>query len=796
MLPKRASHLGPLEFIPLVHVLLWGFYACLWRPVGDLGVETDFFGDYVPWARQWMTGHASLMSGYKGPTYYLVLGVFSRIVAFLGGDFHFPPAPGPEFLAGKLISVLASGVALLAIGSICRRIAAETLPQKAKAGAGVACALSLIVVATNPTFIDYSFRAGTDMFAVALAVAAVALALGAVRRAGYFGAGALLSLGYLTRYNNIVLLPALMLFAVLKCRGDSSPTVPAGHDDSSPATSKRRGDSSPAAPTRPDDSLAAAPTLHRIPSPAVRCAYLAAGFIAAAAPWWIYSLAVCGDPFYSRNVQNVAFEVFGAGRVSVDDFMAAGLPFDSAADLWRADPGAVVARLLGNVPRHLLFDMRQLLMWPVAILCAAGAVCAFLRSASRRLWLALTAAGVLLFGSSVPIYYGERYALPMLPFYALGCTGLAAALPGERIRRRGAWLVALGCLTLAIGYGAAMHRSVDPNRYYQPSEIRELAADLRSRGVPLDPDDAVAARKSHVGYWLGLRQARIPPGETIADIVRNLQKEGTRYLYIGYAELVLRPDLRPLADPAAPAVPAGLRRVGVGVRPMGDRLVPGVLYEVPAPAVRVIPDARPEGGAIRHPAPPGVPRAAFVKGALGNLLLRSGFSQPAGPLLEAAVAGSASWGDGEQWAGDACLLRGALDAARVHYERALAIDRVSPTAWARLAGAQMAAGRDDEARRSCEAAAKLGGWSDPATMGKRLFADREYCACLAPLLFAAESGSSDWEVWNDLGWIALRIQRNPGRARNYLLRAADLAPDPAEKQRIRALVAETQGPPR
>ena len=108
----------------------------------------------------------------------------------------------------------------------------------------------------------------------------------------------------------------------------------------------------------------------------------------------------------------------------------------------------------------------------------------------------------------------------------------------------------------------------------------------------------------------------------------------------------------------------------------------------------------------------------------------------------------------------------------------------------------MAAGRDDEARRSCETAASLGGWSDPATMGKRFFADREYCACLAPLLFAAESGSSDWELWNDLGWIALRIQRSPGRARNYLVRAADLAPDPAEKQRIRALVAETQGPPR
>ena len=81
MPPKRAIRLGPPELIPLVHVLLCGLYACLWRPVGDLGVETDFFGDYVPWARQWMMGHPSLMSGYKGPAYYLVLGLFSRLVA-------------------------------------------------------------------------------------------------------------------------------------------------------------------------------------------------------------------------------------------------------------------------------------------------------------------------------------------------------------------------------------------------------------------------------------------------------------------------------------------------------------------------------------------------------------------------------------------------------------------------------------------------------------------------------------------------------------------------------------------
>ena len=187
--------------------------------------------------------------------------------------------------------------------------------------------------------------------------------------------------------------------------------------------------------------------------------------------------------------------------------MAAGLPFDSALDLWRADPGAVLVAISWECSP------------PSALRCEATApgadraclrrrpACASLRSASRRLWLGLTAAGVLLFSPASRSTTANAMRFPCCPFYAIGCTGLAAILPGERIRRRGAWLVALGCLALLIGYGAAIDRSVDPNRYYQPVEIRELAADLRTRGVPLDPEDAVAARKPHVGYWLGLRQA-------------------------------------------------------------------------------------------------------------------------------------------------------------------------------------------------------------------------------------------------------------------------------------------------
>ena len=82
----------PLNIIALACALAWGLMAVFGRPIGDYGVETDFYGDFVPRAKKWMEGEAQVGNGYRGPAYYLVLGV-------LGSIFR------DYFMVGKLLSV-------------------------------------------------------------------------------------------------------------------------------------------------------------------------------------------------------------------------------------------------------------------------------------------------------------------------------------------------------------------------------------------------------------------------------------------------------------------------------------------------------------------------------------------------------------------------------------------------------------------------------------------------------------------------------------------------------------------
>ena len=48
----RAFLNDPLNLVALAAGLFWGVVALVWRPIGDYGVETDFYGDFVFYAKQ------------------------------------------------------------------------------------------------------------------------------------------------------------------------------------------------------------------------------------------------------------------------------------------------------------------------------------------------------------------------------------------------------------------------------------------------------------------------------------------------------------------------------------------------------------------------------------------------------------------------------------------------------------------------------------------------------------------------------------------------------------------------
>jgi len=61
-LPRRFLRLAgdPLNGISLAVFLVWVIVGIWFRPIGDFGVETDFYGDFVPFARGEPIGHVGL----------------------------------------------------------------------------------------------------------------------------------------------------------------------------------------------------------------------------------------------------------------------------------------------------------------------------------------------------------------------------------------------------------------------------------------------------------------------------------------------------------------------------------------------------------------------------------------------------------------------------------------------------------------------------------------------------------------------------------------------------------------
>ena len=114
--------------------------AIFGRPIGDYGVETDFYGDFVPTAHRWMHEGPQVGNGFRGPFYYVLLGVL-----------------GQSFMAGKLLSVICSGVALRLVGEI----VATLLDRRA-------ALLAMLALAANAVFVELSFRAASDPIFFAL----------------------------------------------------------------------------------------------------------------------------------------------------------------------------------------------------------------------------------------------------------------------------------------------------------------------------------------------------------------------------------------------------------------------------------------------------------------------------------------------------------------------------------------------------------------------------------------------------------------------------------------------------
>ncbi len=500
--------------------------------VGDYMTETDFYGAYAQGAR--LVQHGRLdpsRYGVIGPGYEVALALAGSIVLNL-------------FLAAELLSVASAITVLVVWHALLRR----------RAGAAVAC-VAVLVLATNGTFLRHAYSVTTDTFAIALEALALLALLGGRRPApgaamprmsratvpdvsatGAPGpdarrmamAGLVAACAFLTRYNAVVLLPAGAI------------TILAGG-----CGAARRARAAIA---------------------------FAAGFIAPVLAWILYSRAH-GGSFALQLHHNIAYEVYAHARgIPWDDYQRKLQPlFHNLWDVLARDPGAVAARVAFNFVDHPRLDALRLLTWPVALATLWGLVRFARESAWRPLWpVALT--GGLLFLSLVPVFYGERYSLALLPMYAtfagVGLApGVLAARFGTRRIALEPWLAGLALL-VAGSASAAVQRNV---MNQLPTEVLAAADTLRSLARP---GDRVIARKGHIAFHAGVEPVPFPFADSLAALAGYAAANRARWIWFSWPEAETRPALAFLLDTAA-VVPGLVPRAVTHPHP-------GVLYEVVA----------------------------------------------------------------------------------------------------------------------------------------------------------------------------------------------------------------------
>ncbi|MGE5175121.1 MAG: glycosyltransferase family 39 protein, partial [Hyphomicrobiales bacterium] len=333
--------------------LYWLVQAFTVHRFGNYGVETDFYWKYGPAAR-------GLLHGAVDPQFYDSKGFGYPAIVALFSVIGFEP-----FRAGQLIALFSALAALLLLYRIHRSLFG---PAVALAG--------VLVLIGNRVFLANTYEVGTDMFFLAVVLGSVALLIRS-REPGWraiLASGLLGGWAFATRYNGLFLLPgALALFLLYR--------VPAG-----PMRDAWR-----------------------------RAALWTGAFVAGALPWLVINAATTGNPLTNSNYVNVGYAVYGQGNWE-KFFYGGGRAIHSFADVVMLDPGKFASAMAKNVGEHFRRDLFELLAAPWGIAAIAGALLLFRDRPDRRLLGYLTF-GALGFLSLVPVFYGARFSLPLLPFY-------------------------------------------------------------------------------------------------------------------------------------------------------------------------------------------------------------------------------------------------------------------------------------------------------------------------------------------------------------------------------------------
>jgi len=337
-------------------------------PLGDLGVEADFFAELVPAAQQLVRGEFAVANyPFKGPVYSLLLAATHAVVS---------PAGVGWYRSGVLLSLLAAGGTLVLVFRLVNRLSGPA-----------AAIVVLILTAVTKVFFIHAGKASSDhVFGFFVFAAADQLLVRPHGRTAYLLAGIAGGLAFLTRYIGVVV-PLWALGVVLLVNPDRL----------------------------------------RVRQRLLAAMLIMMSFLAVLTPWLILSQRETGSWLATKNLQNVVTEFTSGERAAA--IPSAG--FDSLGDLIGHDPPHFLNHYLSNIPRHLVQDFQQITGTGFGCLAGLGLGLMIWRRPERR-QVAFLSLGALYFLALCAIFYLPRFSLPLIPMLAFAVANLCRQLPRWR----------------------------------------------------------------------------------------------------------------------------------------------------------------------------------------------------------------------------------------------------------------------------------------------------------------------------------------------------------------------------
>lgn len=429
------------------------------------------------------------IDGFRGPLYPIVLGIFG----FISGDF---------FKAGVLIAILSASFVIYFTFELLKKIFSPLVSF-----------FVTILLIVNPVFVQYSYSAGTDMFFNALVAATLFFFLRnkEINYKSLILAAFLGGLSYLTRYNGIFLISfVFVILFVNYWKINWTEEIKAS-------------------------------------------VLFAAVFLMTFSPWGFYCQSEKGSFFYNENYKNIAFEVYGKGKMSWDDFwFKESNKISSFSEVIFKDTGLFLSTIVNNITDHFSGDMEKLVGWQLGVFVLLGLVLLIISNPFKS-WknqeTSYYLVNLFFFALLLLVFYSERFSLFLIPFYVLIAVQIFFYEKFKITKFLSITFRYLLVAGLIIFTFVKSYSFNSQNINSGPTELLTLHK-WYEENVPTEQrGKIVAARKAHVAYYLDMKFQLMPVADSYDEFITKLREEHVDYLYFGIAEAGLRREFQYLIDP-------------------------------------------------------------------------------------------------------------------------------------------------------------------------------------------------------------------------------------------------------